>query len=63
LIDAATAGTLDGAGWSTLRRSALELAERQVAHIQKEEMSLLPLLEDLIDEDTDRELALAYASG
>jgi hemerythrin-like domain-containing protein len=63
LIDAATQGTLDGPGWSALRRSALELAERQVAHIQKEEMSVLPLLEDLIDEDTDRDLALAYASG
>jgi iron-sulfur cluster repair protein YtfE (RIC family) len=42
---------------------ALELAERLVSHIQKEEMSLLPALEDLLDEDTDRELTAAYAAG
>ena len=45
-----------------LRATALELAERMVAHVQKEEMALLPALEDLIDEETDRELALAYAN-
>lgn len=58
----AAQGTIDEAGWSTLRRSALELVERQVAHIQKETMALLPLLDDLLDDDTDRELAFAYAS-
>ena len=55
-------GTLDDAGWSRLRRCALELVERQVAHIQKETMALLPLLDDVLDDDTDRELAFAYAS-
>lgn len=45
-----------------LRAVALELSERMVAHVQKEEMALLPAIEDLIDEETDRELALAYAS-
>ena len=48
-------------GWSALRRNALELVERQVAHIQKETMALLPLLDDLLDEADDRELAFAYA--
>ena len=37
------------------------IVERQVAHIQKESMALLPLLDDLLDEDDDRELAFAYA--
>ncbi len=46
-----------------LKRGALELVERLVAHIQKETMALLPMLEDLLDEDSDRELAFAYASG
>jgi len=46
-----------------LRTLGLELAERLVAHVQKEEMALLPALEDLIDEETDRELALAYAES
>ncbi|MEN9398357.1 MAG: hypothetical protein RLZ81_2887, partial [Pseudomonadota bacterium] len=55
--------TLDGAGWDALKRGALELVERQVAHIQKEEMALLPLLEDLLDDETDRQLAFDYAAG
>ena len=63
LARAAAAGTLEGAGFEALRRGALELVERQVAHIQKETMALLPLLDDLLDEDSDRELAMAYASA
>ena len=38
-----------------------ELAERLVSHVQKEEMSLLPSLEDLLDEETDQALAGSYA--
>jgi hemerythrin-like domain-containing protein len=56
------AGTLDDAGFARLRLCALELVERQVAHIQKETMALLPLLDDMLDDETDRELAFAYAS-
>jgi hemerythrin-like domain-containing protein len=48
--------------WQRLRAAGLELAERLVAHVQKEEMSLLPAIEDLLDEETDARLALAYAS-
>lgn len=48
------------AHWPELRALALELAERLVSHVQKEEMSLLPSLEDLLDEETDRELAGSY---
>ena len=62
LTQAASAGTLDAAGWDALNRGALELVERQVAHIQKEEMALLPALDDLLDDETDRELAFAYAA-
>jgi len=47
--------------WPELRVLGLELAERLVGHVQKEEMSLLPALEDLLDEQTDIELAEAYA--
>jgi hemerythrin-like domain-containing protein len=53
----------DAAAWQQLRTLGLELAERLTAHVQKEEMALLPALEDLIDEETDRELVLAYASS
>jgi iron-sulfur cluster repair protein YtfE (RIC family) len=45
-----------------VRVLGLELAERLVAHVQKEEMSLLPSLDDLIDETADGELSTAYAS-
>ena len=45
------------------RMLALELVERQVAHIQKESMALLPMLDDLLDDDADRELSFAYTSA
>lgn len=63
LASAAAAGTLDGAGWDLLKRDALEMVERQVAHIQKEEMALLPILDDLLDDETDRQLAFDYAAS
>lgn len=61
LARAAAAGTLPAADAGALRRLVLEIVERQVAHIQKETMALLPLLDDLLDDDVDRELAFAYA--
>ena len=61
LARAAAEGTIDNDGWSALRRNALEMVERQVAHIQKETMALLPLLDDLLDDDAERDLAYAYA--
>lgn len=62
LAEAALAGTLDTPGWQNLKRATLEMVERQVAHIQKESMALLPLLDDLLDDETDQQLAFAYAS-
>lgn len=63
LARAAAAGTLDEAGLGQLRRAALEMVEREVAHIQKETMALLPMLDDLLGDEDDRELASAYASA
>ena len=45
-----------------LRVVGLELAERLASHAQKEEMSMLPALDELLDEETDHELASAYAA-
>jgi len=59
----AAKGSIDEAGWSALRPLGLELVERQVAHIQKETMALLPLLDDILDEESDRELAFAYSAA
>jgi hemerythrin-like domain-containing protein len=63
LLAAAADEAIDASRYTTLRTVALEFVERQVAHIQKETMALLPMLETVLDEDTDRELALAYSGG
>jgi len=63
LARAAAAGTLDDNGFAMLKRGTLEMVDRQVAHIQKETMALLPMLDDLLDDETDRELAFAYAAA
>jgi hemerythrin-like domain-containing protein len=52
---------LEARDWQQLRTAGLELSERLMAHAQKEEMSLLPAVEDLLDEETDTRLALDYA--
>jgi hemerythrin-like domain-containing protein len=62
LLRSARDGTLDDAGWSALKRLGLELVERLTAHIHKEDSALLPLAEDLFDDETDRELAFSYAA-
>ncbi|MCV0426130.1 MAG: hemerythrin domain-containing protein [Roseibium sp.] len=49
--------------WIRFRNVAGELIERMLAHIQKEEMALLPALEDLLDAETDMELSTAYAES
>ncbi len=49
--------------WPELRQTILELIERQVAHIQKEEMSLLPAIEDAIEADRDAELLSRYLAA
>jgi len=63
LARAAAAGAPEPAASAVLKRLMLELVERQVAHIQKESMALLPLLDDLLDDETDRQLAFAYAAN
>ncbi len=49
--------------WNTFRSAGAELIERMFAHIQKEEMALLPLLDDLLDPETDMELSTNYADS
>lgn len=56
-------GALDAAQGAAFKRLALELVERMVAHIQKESMALLPLLDELLDDETDRELSFAYSAA
>jgi hemerythrin-like domain-containing protein len=56
---AAQDGFTDGA-WADFRDSATELVEREIFHIQKEEMGLLSAISVLLDADTDAALATIY---
>lgn len=49
--------------WTKFRNVAGELVERMFVHIQKEEMALLPALDDLLDDEADMELSTAYAEN
>lgn len=50
----------DEARWNEFRRLGRELCERMPAHIQKEEMALLPLIEDSMDAETEARLSRDY---
>lgn len=59
---AATAG-FDEGNWREFRRLGLELGERMRAHIQKEDMALLPLIEDSMDAETEERLYDVYVAN
>ena len=63
LITRAAAGELDAAGWRALKVAGLELVERLSSHAQKEETALVPLVDEMLDEQTDRTLWSEYAAG
>ena len=63
LAVAALENGFDEAGWNRFRAVAGELIERMFVHIQKEEMALIPALEDLLDPETDMELSTAYSES
>ena len=50
----------DSARWDEFRRSGKELCERLLAHVEREEMALLPLLEESMDADTETRLLHDY---
>lgn len=50
----------DQATWDEFRRAGQELCDRMLAHVQKEEMALLPILEDVLDGDTEAQLFEKY---
>ena len=53
----------DVARWEEFRRLGQELAERMLAHVQKEEMALLPLLEETMDAETEARLYQDYVEN
>jgi hemerythrin-like domain-containing protein len=62
LLKLARAGSLDGAGWKSLRALGLELVERLSAHAQMEQGSMVPLVDEMLDETTDMEIWNAYVN-
>ncbi len=62
LLKLARAGTLDAGGWQSLRRLGLELVERLGAHAQMEQGSLVPMVDELLDETTDMEIWNNYVN-
>ena len=54
---------LDEARWTEFRRVGDELCEPMLAHVQKEEMALLPLLEENMDAPTELRLCQEYAES
>ncbi|MCC6948384.1 MAG: hemerythrin domain-containing protein [Bradyrhizobiaceae bacterium] len=56
----AAAQGFDDARWQEFRRVGLELTERMLAHVQKEEMALLPVLEENLDPETEALLLQQY---
>ncbi|HWP25460.1 MAG TPA: hemerythrin domain-containing protein [Xanthobacteraceae bacterium] len=49
--------------WGEFCRLGSELCERMLAHVQKEEMALLPLLEENMDADTEMRLYEEYIAS
>ncbi len=53
---------LAGERFDAARAIALELSEVILGHVDKEEKSLLPAVDDALDEATDAELTMEYAT-
>jgi len=53
----------DVPGWGEFRRLGQEFCERMLAHVQKEEMALLPLLDENMDAETEARLYEAYVEN
>jgi hemerythrin-like domain-containing protein len=56
----ASAQGFDAAKWDEFCRLGQELSERLLMHVQKEEMALLPLIEENMDAETEARLYQEY---
>ena len=56
----AAATGFDAAKWVEFRQTGQELCERLRAHVQKEEMALLPLIEESMDAETEAQFLKEY---
>uniref|UniRef100_Q07M33 Hemerythrin HHE cation binding domain protein n=1 Tax=Rhodopseudomonas palustris (strain BisA53) TaxID=316055 RepID=Q07M33_RHOP5 len=60
LARAAQSGGFDAGSWKEFSRVCAEFVQRMMVHVQKEEMALLPLLDDTMDRETEMRLYEAY---
>jgi hemerythrin-like domain-containing protein len=59
-VAGARAGSLDAGGWQILRTLALELADRLGGHARMEEEALVPVVDEILDDETDLEIWNAH---
>lgn len=59
-LRAVSDGAFTEAAWQEFRRTATELVEREIFHIQKEEMGLLAALAQILSPEQDRDLAALH---
>ena len=62
LVARARAQALDAAGWQSLRRLALELVDRLGSHARMEQDALVPVVDEILDDDTDLEIWTAHVN-
>jgi hypothetical protein len=60
VVARARAGSPDQAGWKSLRLLILELVDRLGAHARMEEDALVPVVEEILDDNTDLEIWTAH---
>jgi len=63
LARAAASGGFTSESWDEFRRLGAEFVERMIVHVQKEEMGLLPALEEMLDGAEDMRLMDAFRTG
>lgn len=59
----ANSASFNEKSWNDFRRVGNEFCERILAHVQKEEMALLPILEESMDAEAEAKLYEAYAGN
>jgi hemerythrin-like domain-containing protein len=62
-VETALAGGVTSGNWAPIYDMGMELAEREVFHIQKEEMGFLPLLEEILTPEDDQILTAAFIAA
>lgn len=62
MAEAALVSKFDEPGWIEFSSQAAELIERLRAHVEKEEMALLPLVDEILDAEADLGLCENYGA-